>query len=163
VVEQNVESANVHCFLGTRLRKWLVCSALIVLGACVSPPVVTTSRVVSGEQSVNDDCENTTFTQTDMNLCAIARANRFYESMEKNYQALMAKVSPVGKMRLRLARNAWEVYRAEQCAFDTLGTLDGSVHPMIVSECYLGMDQAYAERLALQLQCEEGDLSCGGQ
>lgn len=110
-----------------------------------------------------NDCSETAKTQTDMNACAYGHKQEAEAEMEKVYKELMAKISAASRERLELARSAWTVYRAEACEFESLGTQDGSIHPLIVFQCYTNMAEDYTKRLQHQLNCEEGDLSCGGQ
>lgn len=78
-------------------------------------------------------------------------------------EQLMTKISPKGRQRLSSLDSVWRSYRQKQCEFETMGTEDGSVHPLVFSLCYLGITLEYQRRLTEQLNCQEGDLSCGGQ
>ena len=101
--------------------------------------------------------------QAAMNVCAFQSFKAADAKLNAAYHALFAKVSPAGRTRLQAAQRAWLAYRDSQCAFETAGTADGSVHPMIVAGCMESLTQAQSARLNAQLQCQEGDLSCGGQ
>ena len=79
------------------------------------------------------------------------------------YRALSAKTSQKGKASLQSAQRAWLAYRDAQCQFETMGTIDGSIHPMAYASCMDKLTQAQTKLLSAQLHCEEGDLSCGGQ
>jgi uncharacterized protein YecT (DUF1311 family) len=107
------------------------------------------------------DCEAS---QTDMNLCAIAKSKTAEAKMNRFYQKLMNKVvEEKNKVRLREAQEAWSIYRQKQCEFATAGSEGGSVLPMLISDCYRGMANARIKEIEADLNCEEGVAGCGGQ
>jgi uncharacterized protein YecT (DUF1311 family) len=108
------------------------------------------------------DCQKAS-TQTDLTACAGARAQASDAALNVIFQKLLAKISEDGRTRLRNAERAWLAYRDKQCAFDTMASEGGSIHPMVEAECRRGLTQAQTAHLAAQLSCSEGDMSCGGQ
>ena len=110
-----------------------------------------------------EDCDKEALTQTDMNLCAVDYSKKTERELEAVYKKLMKKIRPKGRAKLRAAQNAWIAYRKMQCEFNTLGTLGGSVHSMVLSDCYADLARQQTETLQQQLECVEGDLSCGSQ
>lgn len=108
------------------------------------------------------DCANAQ-DQTSMNDCAAQSYRASDAALNKTYAALGKTVSKAGLAKLKTAQRAWISYRDAQCEFESAGTDDGSVHPMIVSTCLDQLTQAQTERLNQQLNCVEGDLSCGNQ
>jgi len=107
-----------------------------------------------------ESCHKTAMGQSDMNLCALDDAKKADAELDAVYQKLMAKISAAGRSKLQAAEEAWVTYRQKECEFETLGTIDGSVHPMIVSECYAYIASQQTKNLREQLDCEEGNLSC---
>jgi uncharacterized protein YecT (DUF1311 family) len=65
-----------------------------------------------------------------------------------------------GKKRLTVAQKAWIGFRDAECDFQTFNAKDGSIYPMIVSECLTAMTKKRTEELNVYLNCEEGDLTC---
>lgn len=102
-------------------------------------------------------------TQVAMNLCADRSFKAADAELNRTYKALEQKVTTPGLAKLKAAQRAWIAYRDAQCAFEGAGTEDGSVHAMVVSSCREGLTRAQTRQLARQLNCAEGDLSCGGQ
>lgn len=98
-----------------------------------------------------------------MNLCAIADGKAVDEKLQTAYEQLSAKVSPEGKIKLEAAEKAWAEYRRRQCEFDSWGSHDGSINPMVISECYAALADKQREELEGQLYCIEGDAFCGRQ
>jgi uncharacterized protein YecT (DUF1311 family) len=98
-----------------------------------------------------------------MDICAGQDFAQADAGLNSNYQALMAKITPSGQASLRIAQRAWMDYRDKECAFETAGSADGSVHPMVETECRTALTRQQTARLKAQLDCQEGDLSCGGQ
>jgi uncharacterized protein YecT (DUF1311 family) len=110
-----------------------------------------------------EDCDKDDLSQTGMNLCAIDDSKKAERELEAVYKKLTKKISPEGRTKLRAAQNAWTAYRKMQCEFNTLGTLGGSVQPMVLSRCYEAFAEEQTKILKEQLECEEGYLGCGGQ
>lgn len=85
------------------------------------------------------------------------------QALNATYAALMKRVSPAGQASLKTAQRAWLLYRDKQCEFNLLARSDASVYPMVMAICKTGLTQQQNEQLKAQLNCGEGDLSCGGQ
>ena len=98
-----------------------------------------------------------------MNACMGSSLDKADNELNQVYKALMAKVSDDGKKQLRDAERAWLNYRDKQCAFDTAGTNGGSIHDSMVANCQERITLAHIAELKAQLNCQEGDVSCGGQ
>jgi uncharacterized protein YecT (DUF1311 family) len=122
--------------------------------------LLVTSKTAWAAQT---DCMNTATTQLAMNECAGKKLQESDQKLNAAYRALLAKVSKQGGEQLRKTQRAWLAWRDAQCTFDTMGTHDGSVNPMVHTMCIDELTQQQAKRLDAQLHCKEGDLSCGGQ
>ena len=117
----------------------------------------------SGGASATDvDCADPV-DQSTMTVCADQAFQAADAELDAAYQALREKVSPEGSEMLEAARQAWIAYRDAQCAFDTFGARDGTIYPMVQSTCLASLTRAQTQLLNEQLECEEGDLSCGNQ
>jgi uncharacterized protein YecT (DUF1311 family) len=79
------------------------------------------------------------------------------------YNKLRARISDAGKQKLLLAQQSWLRFRDLECEFETMGTVGGSIHSMIVAICLTRLTDQRIKDLEVQLNCKEGDLSCGGQ
>jgi uncharacterized protein YecT (DUF1311 family) len=101
--------------------------------------------------------------QTDLNLCEGDNYKQADAKLNAVYGKLMKKISADGQSKLRDAQKSWIAYRDAQCAFETLGTIDGSIHSMVVAQCLADLTEQQTKQLQRQLTCEEGDVSCGGQ
>ena len=101
--------------------------------------------------------------QSALNDCAGRALKAADEALNETYRALLERVSPQGRLALQTAQRAWIVYRDGQCAFETAGSADGSIHPMMLAACLTDLTVLQTRRIEAQLRCEEGDLSCGGQ
>ncbi len=108
------------------------------------------------------DCDNA-LDQASMNFCADRDFKAFDEKLNETYVALEKNVSKEGLDKLKKAQRAWVAYRDAQCDFDTAGTEGASVNPMVVALCRDALTQAQTKQLNAQLNCEEGNLSCGRQ
>jgi uncharacterized protein YecT (DUF1311 family) len=102
-------------------------------------------------------------TQMELNLCSYQDFQKADAVLNATYRQLMEKISPTGQASLRKAEKSWVAYRDNQCAFETLGTLQGSINAMMVNQCDTALTAAQTKRLDAQLHCQEGDPSCGGQ
>jgi uncharacterized protein YecT (DUF1311 family) len=102
-------------------------------------------------------------TQMDLNQAEGAKYAAADKAMNAAYLRLTAKISGNGRKALREAQRSWIAFRDLECAFDTLGTKDGSIHPMEAALCLTRLTSQRTADLNAQINCEEGDVSCGGQ
>ncbi|MGF6756170.1 uncharacterized protein YecT (DUF1311 family) [Paraburkholderia sp. GAS42] len=108
------------------------------------------------------DCKNP-MNQASMNMCASRDFKASDKKLNETYRALSTKSSRAGRDKLQKAQRAWLAWRDAQCEFNTLGSVDGSVHPMVHAACLDQLTQAQTKLLSEQLHCQEGDMSCGNQ
>jgi uncharacterized protein YecT (DUF1311 family) len=101
--------------------------------------------------------------QAELNEEASRRLASVDQRLNATYEKVIAKVSPAGKEALRKAENSWLQFRDDECAFETAGYRTGSVYPMIYSQCLARLSVERIAHLDRQLNCIEGDLSCGNQ
>lgn len=101
--------------------------------------------------------------QTEMNLCEGDNFEQADSQLNAVYARLMKKIGAAGQSKLREAQKSWIAYRDAQCAFETLGAIDGSIHGMVSAQCLTDLTRQQTKRLQHQASCEEGDVSCGGQ
>jgi uncharacterized protein YecT (DUF1311 family) len=97
-------------------------------------------------------------TQSELNQQASDEFLKADQRLNAVFSSLIAKISAAGKASLRDA----EKFRDQECAFETMGSVGGSVHPMVVSQCRSRLTNQRTKDLEGQLNCKEGDLSCGG-
>ncbi len=102
-------------------------------------------------------------TQMEINICEGKIFDQADAALNAAYAKLTAKAGAEGKAKLVEAQRNWIKYRDAQCAFETLGSSRGSIHGMEVAICMAELTKAQTKRLQAQLDCPEGDPSCGGQ
>jgi uncharacterized protein YecT (DUF1311 family) len=101
--------------------------------------------------------------QMELNQQAAADLRKSDEQLNAVYNKLRAKISDAGKKSLQAAQQSWLRFRDQECEFETMGTVGGSIHSMIVAICLARLTDQRIKDLDAQLNCKEGDLSCGGQ
>lgn len=104
-------------------------------------------------------CDNSA-DQTTMNQCASKALATSDKKLNDVYQSLAKTVSPEGRASLERAQRAWIAWRDAQCAFETIGTVGGSVHAAMYTYCIDELTQAQTKRLHAIGSCQEGDVSC---
>lgn len=130
-----------------RLSTW--CVALLLLGS---------GRALATDIDCTDPAD-----QMAMTVCAEKDFQSADTELGAAYQALTERITPEGREKLEAARQAWIAYRDAQCDFDTFGSRDGTLYPMVQSTCLASLTRAQTQLLNEQLNCQEGDLSCGNQ
>jgi uncharacterized protein YecT (DUF1311 family) len=55
---------------------------------------------------------------------------------------------------------AWIAYRDKLCAFQSSGTVGGTIHPLIETACLDEKTNVHKAELSRQFDCKEGDPSC---
>ena len=108
------------------------------------------------------ECNPSDETQTGLNICAAAGFKAEDARLNKTYREIVGRLADdaEGKKLLQAAQRAWISFRDAECAFSTDASKDGSIHPMLVSDCLAGLTKARTEQLGVYLDCEEGDMSC---
>jgi uncharacterized protein YecT (DUF1311 family) len=101
--------------------------------------------------------------QMELNAQAAADLRKSDEQLNAIYNKLRAKISDAGKNKLQVAQQSWLHFRDQECEFETMGTVGGSIHSMIVAICLTRLTDQRVKDLEAQLNCQEGNLSCGGQ
>ena len=101
--------------------------------------------------------------QMELNAQAAADLRKSDEQLNAVYNKLRAKISDAGKKSLQTAQQSWLRFRDQECEFETMGTVGGSIHSMIVAICLTRLTDQRIKDLEAQLNCKEGNLSCGGQ
>lgn len=102
-------------------------------------------------------------TQLEMTAKEGERFRQADKALNAAYDRLMAKVSPAGQAALREAQRTWLRFRDQECDFEALGSAGGSVHSLAVLICRGRMTRSRTEELVAQLDCPEGDVTCGSQ
>lgn len=101
--------------------------------------------------------------QMELNAQAAGDLRKSDEHLNAVYNKLRAKISDAGKKSLQAAQQSWLRFRDQECEFETMGTVGGSIHSMIVAVCLTRLTDQRIKDIEAQLNCKEGDLSCGGQ
>jgi uncharacterized protein YecT (DUF1311 family) len=101
--------------------------------------------------------------QMELNAQAAADLRKSDEQLNAVYNKLRAKISDAGKKNLQVAQQSWLHFRDQECEFETMGTVGGSIHSMIVAICLARLTDQRVKDLEAQLNGQEGNLSCGGQ
>lgn len=117
---------------------------------------------IGGASATDVDCTDTADQMT-LTVCADQALQAADTELGAAYRALTEKVTPEGLEKLEAARQAWIAYRDAQCDFDTFGARDGTIYPTVRSTCLASLTRTQTQLLNEQLDCEEGDLSCGNQ
>ncbi len=102
-------------------------------------------------------------TQLELNEKAGSELRQAETRMDAVYRGVMAKISNTGKEALQAAQETWLNFRNQECAFETMGSTGGSIHLMVVAECRSRLTTQRIKDLEAQLNCQEGNPSCGNQ
>lgn len=98
--------------------------------------------------------------QMELNQQAGAEFEKADQRLNTVYRALMAKIPSDHGAKLREAQLTWLRFRDQECAFETMGTVGGSIHPLVEAACRTRLTLERVGHLEKQLNCQEGDLSC---
>lgn len=122
------------------------------LGVAVATPL-------AGAQA--DACADAS-DQATMNMCADKAYKASDAELNKLYKQIKSRLkddADTGKL-LVSAQKAWIAFRDAECTFSGSASADGSIYPMIVSQCRDGLTQNRIKDFKTYLSCEEGDMSC---
>lgn len=99
--------------------------------------------------------------QMDINRQAAERFSMADKALNHAYRRLTRTATPEGRERLRQAQRAWLTFRDLDCDARA-GARGGSFHPAAVMLCLEALTDLRTQTLRADLQCEEGDMGCGG-
>ena len=100
--------------------------------------------------------------QMELNAQAASDLQKSDAQLNAVYNKLRAKISDAGKQKLQAAQQSWLRFRDQECEFETMGTIGGSIHSMMVAGCLTRLTDQRIKDLDRLLNCKEGDLSCAG-
>ena len=101
--------------------------------------------------------------QLDLDQAAGAKFRAADKALNLAYDKLLDKISSAGQKGLIGAQRIWIRFRDEECDFETMGSLGGSVHSMAVTVCRTRLTRARIADIEAQINCREGDMTCGAQ
>ena len=102
-------------------------------------------------------------TQLEMNERAGSGLRQAEARMDAIYVKVLGRISDAGKENLQAAQETWLRFRDQECEFETMGTVGGTIHSMVVAICLTRLTDQRIKDLEAQANCQEGNLSCGGQ
>ncbi len=100
--------------------------------------------------------------QRELNAQAGGSLQKADAQLNATYNKLRARISDAGKKSLQTAQQSWLRFRDQECEFETLGTVGGSIHSMMVAACLTRLTDQRTKDVDRLLNCQEGDLSCAG-
>ncbi|MBD0414252.1 lysozyme inhibitor LprI family protein [Oryzicola mucosus] len=108
------------------------------------------------------ECDPKDESQMGMNICAAADYKAADTKLNAAYAEIVRRLSDDedSKKRLQAAQRAWIGFRDAECNFATGDAQDGSIYPMLQSNCLEGLTLDRVKQLDVYLHCEEGDMSC---
>lgn len=98
--------------------------------------------------------------QMQLNQQAGSELQKADRQLNDVYAKLMAATSADWKAKLTQAQVAWIAFRDRECEFETIATVGGSIHGMMVANCQARLTLHRVGELERLLKCQEGDLSC---
>ncbi|NEV15157.1 urease-associated protein [Rhizobium sp. SEMIA 4088] len=96
-----------------------------------------------------NECADKSFKKSDADL------NGVYKQIEQRL-----KDNADTKKLLVTAQRAWVAFRDAECTFQTSGSSQSSIYPMVYSMCLDTVTQSRVRTLEAYLNCAEGDTSC---
>ena len=103
--------------------------------------------------------------QAEGTICAKRKLDAAEADLVRAYDALNAKLDPLGRRNLDLAQQAWRRFRDLECYLETGYDPDrleatGTIMPMLLGECAIALTERRTRDLNEQSRCPGGDLSC---
>jgi uncharacterized protein YecT (DUF1311 family) len=123
--------------------------------------IVLIASIAGSSTAIAEDCADPS-SQLAMNACADQEFVVADKELNSTYRQVMGRLkdNPSASALLIKAQRAWLSFRDAQCDFSTSASEQGSIYPMIVSQCRSALTHTRSKDLGAFLHCEEGDLSC---
>jgi uncharacterized protein YecT (DUF1311 family) len=99
-------------------------------------------------------------TQLELNQQANRKLALANNDLHELHDKIVAGLTPPSAASFEMAQRAWATYREAQCAFEGMGTVGGSIHGMVVTDCKTRLTLQRVKDLDAQARCPEGDLAC---
>lgn len=112
-------------------------------------------------QAKVENCYGDT-TQTDINICASSEVGNKREHLDNLYRQLEKTQSPEGLQALRESKKRWEDFSSAQCKFNALSSEGGTIHSLAFAGCLDILLDNQIKVVQWNIDCQEGDFSCGG-
>lgn len=127
--------------------KTICISVMMLLGLCSA--------------AAAEDCANAA-DQATMSMCAAEDFKAADEKLNNQYKEIEARLADDADAKglLVAAQRAWVAFRDAECTFQTSGSADGSIYPMLNSMCMASLTADRSAAFETYLSCEEGDMSC---
>jgi uncharacterized protein YecT (DUF1311 family) len=103
--------------------------------------------------------------QAEGTKCAKRKLDAAETDLTRTYDALKAKLDPLGRRNLDLAQQAWRRFRELECNLETGYDPDrleanGTIQSMLHGECAVAQTERRTRDLTEQAACPGGNLSC---
>jgi uncharacterized protein YecT (DUF1311 family) len=125
---------------------------LLFLSACLA--VLATASSAQAQE-----CDRNNDSQQMMTICAGEDYQAADAKLNQAYQALVDRNGAKANKLLQAAQRAWIAFRDAECAYTTADSMDGSIHPLEVSQCLTGLTNERITQLTTS-NCENDDASC---
>jgi uncharacterized protein YecT (DUF1311 family) len=125
-------------------------------------PALCLLSLSCGAPALAQECDRSDDSQIGMSICAGADYQAADAELTKTYGELMKRLADDAEDRklLHAAQRAWIAFRDAECDFSTNDSKNGTIHPMLVMNCFESLTIERTKQLAAYLGCEEGDVSC---
>lgn len=108
-----------------------------------------------------NNCASTK-TEMGMNACADAAYKKADAELNHVYQQIRGRLTQDKTTNdlLVSAQKRWVAFRNAECAFTSSAGVDGSIYPLLVTQCREALTNKRIDELKPMLNCQEGDMSC---
>ncbi len=115
-------------------------------------PALCLTLLLPAAPAIAQELQSSDETQAGLSICAAADARPRTRSFNATYGEIMKRLADDEESRklLQASQRAWIAFRDAECAFATDGSRDGSIYPMLVSQCLSGVTTG-AHRTARRL------------
>lgn len=129
-----------------QMRRLLLSACLVLLG--------------TASTALAEDCDRSDDSQSMLNICADSDYQAADAKLNAAYKDLVGRNDEKANQLLQNAQRAWIAFRDAECTYSTADSEGGSIHPMEVSQCLMGLTNERTKQLTSGPNCQEGDPSC---
>jgi uncharacterized protein YecT (DUF1311 family) len=121
--------------------------------------VAFAAAVVLGAASAPIDCKDP-LDQYAINMCAAKKATEADARLNAVYSRYRRRLVAEQQKQLTKAQREWRAFRTSWCGFIASGVEGGTVHPFVVSSCFVEVTEERIKQLEGVSACEGRDLDC---
>lgn len=132
---------------------------IIFITTFIVPMIVISTKSVAFDKS---NCLSLSTEKAEKD-CIDHALQETQNEIDANVKRLHSIISKDGIAKLDKLEKVWSEYSTSECEFESAGSIGAYIHNFSLEICLADLAKEHVRRLKAQLECGEGDVTCGNQ